>query len=154
MSESRAVKELSPEHAGAVRQLAADWDTATRLGLEGASPETVNEYIAARARAHEEGRGHTFVVTEGNDVAAICGLTGLDTDTPSMFVAVASSMRGRGIASFTIKQMLELAFGELQLDQIGVDAPLDCPDWRRLLTGHGFRLTPDGYLLTRDQWQK
>src|SRR5690606_35595825 len=114
MSESRAVKELSPEHAGAVRQLAADWDTATRLGLEGASPETVNEYIAARARAHKEGRGHTFVVTEGNDVAAICGLTGLDTDTPSMFVAVASSMRGRGIASFTIKQMLELAFGELQ----------------------------------------
>ncbi|HEX6316532.1 MAG TPA: GNAT family N-acetyltransferase [Gemmatimonadaceae bacterium] len=145
MPEARGVYLLSPAHADGIRALSAEPDVAAAAAMDGPlTPEEVAVYIAAAAKAREEGRSYIFVLTDGANVAGICRLIGV-LGLPRLIVAIGRAYRGQGNGSFLVRHALEFAFEKLGLEQ--VTATGACLN---LMSQFGLRSGGDA--LSRDEW--
>lgn len=145
MAESRGVYLLSPAHADGLRALSAEPDVAAVAAMDGPlTSEEVAVYIAAAAKAQEEGQSYVFVLADGSSVSGICRLIGV-RGVPRLIVAIGRAYRGRGNGAFLVRHVLEFAFETLELEQ--VTATGACLS---LMSQFGLRSGDNA--LTRQEW--
>lgn len=158
MGETRGVYALSPDHADAIRSLARDPEIAVAIGISGSPSERdVRDWISAQGHARAEGRAYLFVLSDGDDVVGLCGLTDAGGAEPPRFtVTIDRAHRGTGHAAFAGRRMLELAFQNLQLDRIVSGTSGTSAAWLHVLERLGFEPRPGQagtHEITRERWR-
>jgi [ribosomal protein S5]-alanine N-acetyltransferase len=170
MTKTTGIYLLSSADAEALQHLAADPAVAATTRIPHPYPENgARDFIASQLKERTEGTSFVFAIKDRQELVGLCGLHGIEREQArELGFWVGRPHWGKGYASFGIKMVLQFAFQNLRLEQVGSCALESNSVSRHLLEKNGFRLiglAPHNdpllkkseslahYEITRVQWQ-
>ncbi len=87
---------------------------------------------------HEEGTGFFYVVVEDGEVIARANLIDVTDDECEVGYRVCQKSSGKGVASFAVAELIEVARDELDLSLLNAKAAINNPASMRVLEKAGF----------------
>lgn len=171
-NQTRGLYLVKPEDAPAIQRLASDSAIAEMTRIPHPYPPNgAREFIARQLQERAEGTAYVFVIKDQKEVVGTCGLHGIERNCArEVGYWVGREYWGRGYATFGVRQTLEFAFLNLELDRVGSCAFVSNLASRRVLEKCGFQLLRIGpsedpllkrphehvavYELTQANWKK
>jgi RimJ/RimL family protein N-acetyltransferase len=137
-----AVYALEPRHATALDALAAAAPAEQHVLLDGVRKLGGRAFAAAAAASRDAGDQHTFAVEESGVTIGVCALRRPPAGLPRAEVWIAPAVRRRGLGTFALTKVLELAFDNLQVPRLAAAAVDEAA--RRLLARAAFTAPASG----------
>jgi RimJ/RimL family protein N-acetyltransferase len=132
---------LRPEHADAIQQLASDPEVAATTRLPHPYPPgAAREFIERCAKERAEGESFVHAVVNGSTLVGVCGLHGVQPrQTTELGFWIGRPFWGKGFATFAAGNLLDFAFGPLQLAKVTARVLETNVASRRVLEKHSFQ---------------
>lgn len=142
LSRTTGVYLLQPRHAAGIQALASDPAIAATTRIPHPYPENAAaEFVAAQAKAREEGTAAQFAIEDGGRLVGVCGLAEIEGGVArELGYWVGKPFWGRGYATFAVGVVLDFAFRNLGLREVRARADESNAASRRVLEKSGLRL--------------
>lgn len=147
MSRTAGVYMLLPKHAAALDLFRGDPALAEHLRNGGA------DLVARETAGREAGASFAFAIEDKGAVVGLCRLGGIGKGAArEVAVYVAPASRRKGYATFAVGMLLDLAFRNLQLEEVRTRAADEAV--ARVLARCGLRRDAGEHAVTKERWRE